>query len=74
MNTNTGQQKRVNEGINSDSVSEVQESVIQVAMVLLVATAAIVGVWGLVSLFAGISTEGGILDIMKGWMSAVTGS
>ncbi len=74
MNTNTSQQKEVNEGINSNAIPEIQEGVMQVVMGLLIATAAIVGIWGLTSLFAGISMEGGILDMITGWMSAVTGS
>ena len=74
MNTNTSQHKTANEGINSNSVPEIQEGVMQVAMGLLIATAAIVGIWGLVSLFAGISMEGGILDMITGWINAVSGS
>ena len=74
MNTNTSQQETAREAMNSNSLPEVQEGVMQVAMGILVVTAAIVGIWGLVSLFAGISMEGGVLDMVNGWMNAVTGS
>ncbi|MBU0481791.1 MAG: hypothetical protein KKG47_11900 [Proteobacteria bacterium] len=73
MNTNTGNQKAASEGINTNSAPELQEGVMQVAMGLLIATAAAIGIWGLVSLFSGITMTGGILDMITGWMSAVTG-
>ena len=45
----------------------------QVAMVVLMAVAALVGVWGVACLIGGIAKSGSLLELARGFISAVTG-
>ncbi|MBU0676460.1 MAG: hypothetical protein KJ950_17630 [Proteobacteria bacterium] len=69
MTTNTKQ----DESIQTNSLFEFHEGAMQVVMGLIVASAAIVGLWGFISLFTGIGLGGGIIEMARGWMNAITG-
>ena len=45
----------------------------QVAMGVLMAAAALVGVWGVACLIGGIAKSGSLLELGRGFISAVTG-
>ena len=44
----------------------------QAGITILIALAALVGLWGIACLFGGIS-ESGIMGLVQGWLAAVTG-
>ncbi|MBU0484354.1 MAG: hypothetical protein KKB30_07555 [Proteobacteria bacterium] len=73
MSAKISQQKTISEGVNSNSVLELQEGTMQVVVGIIFATAAIIGIWGLISLFGGIVMAGGILEAAREWMGAITG-
>jgi hypothetical protein len=72
MKPGTDERNRSASGIDSQSALEFQEGVMQAAMGIIVVAAALVGIWGLISLFGGLQA-GGIIGIAKGWMSAIGG-
>ena len=72
MKTGTEEKNSTASGIGTPSAIELQEGVMQVAMGVIVTAAALVGVWGVISLFGGIQA-GGIVGIAKGWMMAIGG-
>ena len=72
MKTGTDEKNRYASEIETPSGLEFQEGVMQAAMGVIVLAAALVGAWGLISLFGGIQA-GGIAGIVKGWMAAVGG-
>jgi len=45
----------------------------QVAIVVLMAAAALVGVWGVACLIGGIAKSGSLLEMGRGFITAVTG-
>ena len=73
MKTGTEEKNSTTSGIGTPSTVEFQEGVMQVAMGVIVIAAALVGVWGVLSLFGGIQA-GGIAGIAKGWMTAIGGA
>jgi hypothetical protein len=59
--------------IEQEQMLEMQDGVMQAAMAVLTLAVALVGVWGLLSLFGGIALGGGIGEIIRGWYGAVGG-
>lgn len=57
--------------IDQQSLLDFQDGVMQAAMVVLALAAALIGVWGLLSLGHGIAMSGGVLEIARNWLSAV---
>ena len=72
MKPRTEERNRNASGIDSQSALEFQEGVMQAAMGIMVVAAALVGIWGVISLFGGLQA-GGLIEITKGWMAAVGG-
>ena len=70
MKPRTEEKNRYATGIDSQSALEFQEGVMQVAMGIIVLAAALVGVWGVISLFGGLQA-GGVAGMAKGWMTAI---
>lgn len=56
--------------IDQHSVIDFQEGVVQVAMIAVTLTAALVGIWGLLSLCSGIALGGGVVEMAKCWLGA----
>ena len=61
------------EKINQQTVLDVQDGVMQAALGAVALIAALVGVWGLLSLFGGIALGGGVMEMARGWISAIGG-
>lgn len=57
--------------IDQQSLLDFQDGVVQTAMVVMTMAAALVGVWGILSLFSGIALGGGVLEMARGWLSSV---
>jgi hypothetical protein len=72
MKPRTEERNRNASGIDSQSALEFQEGVMQAAMGIMVVAAALVGIWGVISLFGGLQA-GGIIEMAKGWMTALGG-
>ena len=72
MKPRTEERNREASGIDSRSALEFQEGVLQAAMGIIVAAASLIGIWGVISLFGGLQA-GGLVGIVKGWMSAIGG-
>ena len=72
MKHETTEQHNVASGINTGAMIEIQEGVMQAAMGVMIVAAALVGIWGFISLFGGIQS-GGLLELGRDWLSAVNG-
>ena len=72
MKSGTEENNRYASEVDSHSTVEFQEGVMQVAMGAIVLAAALIGIWGVISLFGGIEA-GGISGLAKGWMTAIGG-
>ena len=57
--------------INQQSLLDFQDGVAQAAMVVLAAAAALIGLWGIISLCSGIALGGGVVEIARGWLGSV---
>ena len=57
--------------IDQQSVLDFQDGVVQAAMVVMVLAAALIGLWGVVSLCSGIALGGGVLEMATNWLAAV---
>jgi hypothetical protein len=53
-------------------LEEVGRGVFQAGMGFLTAMAGLIGVWGL-ACFLGAVTQAGLLEVVRGWVTAVTG-
>jgi len=49
------------------------EATNQVAIGLIMTLAAMVGVWGIACFFAGVVKSGGLIDMARLWVGAITG-
>jgi len=68
----SGREERIGK-INQQTVLDIQDGVMQAALGAVALTAALVGIWGLLSLFGGIVLGGGVMEMARGWISAVGG-
>jgi hypothetical protein len=59
--------------INQQSVVDFQDGVIQAALAILAMMAALVGVWGLLSLIGGVALGGGVMEMARGWLGSIGG-
>jgi hypothetical protein len=60
------------EGVEEVEFEEMEQGVSEAGMGLIMAMASLVGVWGLACLVSAIA-QNGLLDVARGWLSAVTG-
>ena len=51
----------------------VGEGISQAGVVIILALATLIGLWGIACLIGGMSTMGGIVELGRGWLTAVTG-
>jgi hypothetical protein len=72
MKPGTTEQHKGVSGIDTGAMIEIQEGVMQVAMGVMIVAAALVGIWGFISLFGGIQS-GGLLELGRDWLNAVNG-
>lgn len=66
----TGQDKGINK-IDQQALFDVQDGVVQAAMVVFTLAAALIGVWGVLSLCSGIALGGGVVEMVRNWSAAV---
>lgn len=57
--------------IDQQSLLDFQDGVVQAVMVVMTLAAALIGLWGIVSLCSGIALGGGILEMAGSWFAAV---
>lgn len=57
--------------IDQQSVIDFQDGVVQAAMIAMTMAAALVGLWGVVSLCSGIALGGGLIEMASSWLTAV---
>lgn len=57
-------------GIDHEAVAE---GASQAGMGIIVVLAALIGAWGLACLVGGLGNSTGLLEMARGWMTAVTG-
>lgn len=57
--------------IDQQSLMEFHDGVMQAAIVAVTVVAALVGIWGLMSLFGGIVMGGGVAEMARGWLGAI---
>lgn len=51
----------------------VGEGVSQAGISIILGLALLIGTWGLACLISGISRMGGVMELARGWMTAITG-
>lgn len=66
----TGRDKGIGK-IDQQSLLDLQDGVVQAAMVVVTLVAALIGVWGVLSLCSGIALGGGVLEMGRNWLAAV---
>ena len=49
------------------------EGISQAGVVVILTLATLIGVWGMACLIGGMSTMGGIIEMGRSWLTAVTG-
>ena len=59
------------ESINRQSIPDIQEGVVQAVMIVVTLTAALIGVWGVMSLCSGVALSGGLIEVAKNWFAAI---
>jgi len=69
----TGHKNEASSGIDTGSMLEIQEGVMQVVMGIMVVAAAMIGIWGFISLLGGIQS-GGLLELGRDWLNAINGN
>jgi predicted nucleic acid-binding Zn ribbon protein len=57
--------------IDQQSLFDLQDGVVQAAMVVMTLVAALIGVWGVLSLCSGIALGGGVVEMGRNWLAAV---
>lgn len=57
--------------IDQQSLLDFQDGVVQAAMVAMTLAAALIGLWGVVSLCSGVALGGGVLQMANSWFAAV---
>lgn len=65
---------RVEKGIgkiDQRSIIDFQDGVVQAAMIAMTIAAALIGLWGVVSLCSGIALGGGLIEMVSSWLTAV---
>ncbi len=68
----SGREERASK-INQQTVLDIQDGVMQAAMAAVALSAVLVGVWGLLSLIGGVALGGGIMEMVRGWVTAISG-
>ena len=71
MKNNTGIENK-ELGITELDREAMVEGSSQAVITILMALAVLVGVWGIACLFGGIA-QSGLMELMRGWVAAVTG-
>ncbi len=65
-----GREKGISK-IDQESLFDFQDGVVQAVMLVMTMAAALIGLWGVVSLCSGIALGGGLIEMASGWLTAV---
>ena len=57
-------------GLDQEAIGE---GVSQAGVAVILTLAALIGVWGIACLVGGVSTMGGVMELGRSWLAAVTG-
>lgn len=60
-------------GLGELDQAAIGEGVSQAGVGVILALATLIGLWGIACLIGGMSTMGGIMELGRGWLTAVTG-
>ncbi|MFH1021286.1 MAG: hypothetical protein V1782_11865 [Pseudomonadota bacterium] len=60
-------------GLGELDQEAIGEGISQAGMTVIFTLATLIGVWGLACLIGGMSTMGGIMELGRSWLTAVTG-
>ncbi|MBU4119083.1 MAG: hypothetical protein KJ555_10010 [Proteobacteria bacterium] len=60
-------------GLGELDQAAIGEGISQAGVGVILALATLIGAWGIACLIGGISTMGGILELGRSWLTAVTG-
>jgi len=60
-------------GLGELDQAAIGEGISQAGVGVILALASLIGIWGLACLIGGMSTMGGVMEMGRGWLSAVTG-
>ena len=59
--------------IGAQTVNAVTEGVMRVGVGAMISMAGLVGLWAMASMISGIAKAGGLIELGRAWMSAITG-
>lgn len=68
----TNKEKLASTGLEISSVDKLTNDASQVGIGIVTILAALIGIWGIACLIGGIANEG-LIELVNGWISAVTG-
>ncbi|MDG4476092.1 hypothetical protein [Thiovibrio frasassiensis] len=60
-------------GLGELDQAAIGEGVSQAGVGVILALATLIGLWGIACLIGGMSSMGGIMELGRGWLTAVTG-
>ena len=60
-------------GLGELDQAAIGEGISQAGVGVILALASLIGVWGLACLIGGMSSMGGVMELGRGWLTAVTG-
>jgi len=60
-------------GLGELDQAAIGEGISQAGVGVILALASLIGIWGLACLVGGMSTMGGVIEMGRGWLTAVTG-
>ena len=60
-------------GLGELDQEAIGEGISQAGVVVILTLATLIGLWGIACLVGGMSTMGGIMELGRGWLTAVTG-
>ena len=60
-------------GLGELNQEAIGEGISQAGVAVILTLATLIGLWGIACLIGGMSTMGGIMELGRGWLTAVTG-
>ncbi len=63
------------QGLGLDELDQaaIGEGFSQAGVAVILTLATLIGIWGIACLIGGMSTMGGVMELGRGWLTAVTG-
>lgn len=60
-------------GLGELDQEAIGEGISQAGVGVILALATLIGIWGIACLIGGVSTMGGVMELCRSWLTAVTG-